>query len=99
MRLRMMIALLFMGYVIGCSSEPAAVDVKPVASPAKALLEEVAKTGELGSGAMDIDTALNKMKSTDGAKADKLLKEFGELKTAKSPDEVKSKAKAMADQL
>jgi hypothetical protein len=99
MRFGLTLALVLMGFAAGCSNETAPVTVTPGPPPVKAMLEDVAKTGELGSGMMEVESALNDMKATDPAKADKLLKEFAELQQASGPDEIKAKAKAMADQL
>ncbi|MBI2477965.1 MAG: hypothetical protein HYV60_04760, partial [Planctomycetia bacterium] len=95
MRIELILALL-LGFVIGCSSEPPAVSVTPTPSPVKAMLEDLANTGEMGSGMMDIESGLNALKQTDAAKADKLLKEYAELQAAAGPEEIKAKAKAMA---
>jgi hypothetical protein len=71
----------------------------PAAQKAKTLLEEVAKTGELGSGAEEIKMTLEELKSADVAKGDELLKDMQQLEAARDPSAIKSKAKAMADKL
>lgn len=86
--------------LVGCSNQPTPQAVTPPPPPAaKALLEDVAKSGELGSGAESIRQALEQLKATDSAKAEKLLTELGELETTSDPAKIKTKAKAMADQL
>lgn len=99
MRIGMICALLLAGFLVGCSNEPAPVATPAGPPPVKAALEQIATTGEMGSGMMEVENGLNELKKTDAAKADKLLKEFAELQSAQDPAEVKAKAKAMADQL
>jgi len=99
MRIGLIFSLLFVALFLGCSNEPAPVTQTPGSPPVKAALEQIATTGEMGSGMMEVEQGLNDLKKTDAAKADKLLKEFAELQTASDPETVKTKAKAMADQL
>lgn len=74
--------------------------VTPGAPPQlKQMLTNVAETGELGSGAMTIKEELEKLKATDAAKADGLLKDLEDLQKTTDQGQVKSKAKAMADKL
>lgn len=85
----------------GCGPNVADTEVKVEQKnpPAKALLEDVAKRGELGSAAMNIRDELDKMKAAGNPKADELLKDLDELQTLGKEDAVKKKAKAMADKL
>lgn len=99
MRIGMMFSLMLVAFLLGCSNEPAPVTQTPGPPPVKAALEQIANTGEMGSGMMEVEQGLNELKKTDAAKADKLLKEYSELQLAKDPADVKAKAKAMADQL
>ena len=99
MRIGMIFSLLLVAFLTGCSNEPAPVTQTQGPPPVKAALEHIANTGEMGSGMMEVENGLNELKKTDAAKADKLLKEFADLQAAKDPETVKSKAKAMADQL
>lgn len=79
---------------------PKSVDVTPAAPPAaKAILNEMAETGSVGSAAESIRESLTSMRETDAAKADALLKELDELEAMSNPAQIKSKAKAMADKL
>lgn len=71
----------------------------PPAPPAKAMLEDIAKSGELGSGASLIREALEAMKATEPAKVEPLLKEMGELEGMSDPAKIKAKAKSMANKL
>ena len=98
MRLGKLIAVGLLALLLGCSNEPAPVSVTPVASPAKGVLEEYAKTGEMGSGILEVQTAVDNMKQTDAAKAAKLDGELQALQKETDKEKVKAKAKALADQ-
>ncbi len=76
-----------------------AANVTAPPAPAKALLEEVASSGQLGSGAETIRQALEGMKATDAAKAEELLKELAVLEKTTGAAKIKEKAKAMAAKL
>ena len=86
-------------YLVGCGAPAEQVEkVAPAGPPpAKAMLEGVAASGELGSGAQEIRSALDK--ESDPAKKEALLKDMDALEKAATPDEVKAKAKEMADKL
>ena len=100
MRLAQLAALCLLTALLGCSnSGPAPVTVTPAPTPAKKILEEIGTTGEITSGIMEVDSAVNDLRATDAAKADKISKEMEALRAAKTPDEVKAKAKAIASQL
>jgi hypothetical protein len=84
----------------GCSNRPAPVSVTPPAPPpVKAMLEEVANSGQLGSGAESIRTALEGMKATDSAKAEALLNDLAALEKMTGEAKIKAKAKEMAGKL
>jgi hypothetical protein len=51
------------------------------------------------SGLMVVREELEKMQSTDAAKAQELLKDLEELESMSSPDQVRNKAKAMLGKL
>lgn len=77
-------------------SEPVVAAPSP---PAKAMLMDVANSGELGSGASLIRDSLTELQKTDSATADPLLKELDELEGLEDAAKIKAKAKAMADKL
>jgi hypothetical protein len=83
--------------VLGCGEEVQSV-TPPTAAPAaqgvKAMLLEIAETGELGSGAMELRENLQKVEG-----ADALLPELDSLESLTDPAQIKAKAKAMADKL
>lgn len=88
---------------VGCSSKEAGkgpAQQAPSANNAKAALQDVVKTGEVGSGLDDVRIYLEELKKTDAAKADPLLKEFNALTgTAGKPDQAKAKAKDLLSKL
>lgn len=84
----------------GCGPKVESEPVQATPPPAaKALLTDVANSGELGSGAANIRQSLEELKKTDAAKADPLLQELDELEKMSDPAKIKAKAKAMADKL
>ncbi len=83
----------------GVANIPEEAVTPPATTPAKALLTDVAASGELGSGASMIREALEAMKATDAAKAEPMLKELTELESLSDPAKIKAKAKAMAAKL
>ena len=91
-----------MAAVIGCGGAaniPEESVTPPAPSPVKAMLSDVASSGELGSGASMIRDGLEAMKATDSAKAEALLKELTELEGLGDAAKIKAKAKEMADKL
>ena len=82
--------------VVGCGGtvedNPQVVD--EVQTPAKAMLEEVAESGELGSAAMEIREALQ-----THPKSEEMLAELTKIEGLSRPADVKKKAKALADKL
>ena len=94
------IALVVLISFVGCGATvpDTAVEVEVQEVPVKAVLEDVANTGELGSVGMEIEESLQKMKADGHPKADELLADYEELKSA-SGAKLKSQAKAMADKL
>ncbi|MFO0944162.1 MAG: hypothetical protein U0930_25925 [Pirellulales bacterium] len=83
-------------FQMGCSPASVAVDnpleVKP-ADQIKAMLSSCLETGNLGSEQTTIEQAIEKMKSTDAAKAETIAKAFDALVKATTPAAKKSKAK------
>jgi hypothetical protein len=89
--------------MVGCEGEKA-VKVQPSVAPtgtaaAKAVLQEIAQSGQLGSGVMQLREGLEQLKQTDAAKGDALLADLKELEATSDPEQVKAKAQAMADKL
>ena len=94
-------AVLLLAAVTGCGGAniPEVSVTPPPPSPVKAMLMDVANSGELGSGASMIRDGLEALNATDAAKASLLLEELTALEGLEDPDEIKAKAQAMADQL
>lgn len=88
--------------VVGCGSQPAPIAVTPVetspADTARAVLEGIAESGEVGSGVDELRTALEELKQTDAAKADALLTDLSALEAA-SGEAAKAKANEMLGKL
>ncbi len=102
--LRFMALVLVLGLLVGCSGQPGSISVTPPpqqapADAAKAALKDMADSGQVGSGIMAVRENLEKLKSTDAAKGEALLKELDELSKLNQPDAVKAKAKAMMEKL
>lgn len=101
MRLLLVLGAFVLMGMLGCGGHVAteSVEVTPGPSPVKLILEDVAKTGTFGSGMMEVQTELEAMKTTDAAKADKLLKQLEDLQKTTDPNQIKTKAKNLAAQL
>jgi DNA-directed RNA polymerase subunit F len=90
------------GLASGCGYSTVEVEtesVQPAGASAKKMLENIAQTGELTSEVMSIQEELEKLKSTDEAKATALLGDLNALQAMTSPQQIKQKAKEMADKL
>jgi hypothetical protein len=91
--------------LVGCGAktfESVAVEPLPTVPPAqkaKTLLEGVASSGQLGSGAMELQTILEELKTTDAAKADQLLSDLKQLEAMPEGPGKAAKAKEMAAKL
>ena len=66
---------------------------------AKQLLLQVSETGGLGSGSFVIREELEKLKATDAAKANELIKDLDQLEKISDPSRVQTMAKKMAAKL
>lgn len=98
MHMGKLIAILLIGFTIGCSSSTPTIDASPMSS-AREMLEEVANTGVIGNQLKEIEAELEKMRQTDGAKATNLLKQLNQLKDMKDAAKIKAKASSIAGQL
>lgn len=104
MSLLRIVAVLFVLALVGCGSEPQPIAVTPpaqtpAAQNAKTMLQEIADTGERGSGMEMLRQNLEQIKQGDEAKGSGLLSELDALEKASDTAAVKAKAKAMADKL
>jgi len=87
--------------ILGCGGGETTIPVEEPAADTqvKSALESTAETGEIDSGIMLVRDQLERMKTTDAAKAEGLLKDLDELQSMTSPGQVKTKAKEMLSKL
>lgn len=90
--------------VAGCGESIKSVPISPGAPPAavdsaKAVLNDLANTGEMGSGMETLKQSLEQIKQGDAAKGDALLADFEALSAETDAEKIKAKAKEMADKL
>ncbi|GAB5440819.1 MAG: hypothetical protein Fues2KO_11680 [Fuerstiella sp.] len=84
----------------GATTGDTVVEVEPVDTQAKQILQDIAESGQLGSSVMELREELEKMKGgPEAAKAKELLTDLEELEKVKNPKDVKKKAAAMAEKL
>jgi hypothetical protein len=98
------LALLSVLVFVGCGSDITSTPIQPAgptpaAQSAKATLEEIAKTGELGSGMESLKQSLEQVKQADAAKGDALLADLKTLESTTDAEQIKAKAKEMAGKL
>ncbi len=65
----------------------------------KNMINDIATSGELGSGSESLKAELEKLKATDAAKANALLSELSSIEKMSEPDQIKAAAKKMAAKL
>ncbi len=94
-------AVLAAAVVLGCSKGTRVAPGKSPLDDAKAVLEEVAKTGEPTSGLDDVRSYLETLKESDPAKAEPLLKDVNDMMggRAAKKEQVKAKAKEILGKL
>lgn len=66
-------------FFAGCGSatyNPDSVRVTPTTNNLKTLIEGIAQSGSIGSGAMDLQSQFDALKASDSAKADAIKAEF-----------------------
>lgn len=100
------LALVCMLTVIGCGGDgvPKPTSVQqptPVDSSTaiKNMINDIANSGELGSGSESLKSELEKMKATDEAKAKALLADVERMEKMSDPEQIKAAAKKMAEKL
>ncbi len=86
---------------IGCGGGPAPETVTPPSQMdnVKTMLQGIADSGTVGSGVMDLQAAIETMKSTDPDKASTLDKSVTELMALSDAAAIKTKAKEIIDSL
>jgi len=104
LRYRCFWAVILAMVVLGCNQQPGAVVKKVQATPpvelAKSALQEVVKTGEVGSGLEAVQSYADGLKATDAGKADAIAKGLTDLqKMGSKPEEAKAAAKELLGKL
>lgn len=102
MRLTVLFLLLGSVAVLGCGTARDTSEKVTPPSPTsqiKSTLESYAQSGQLDSGIMIVEEQAEKLKETDPAKAETVLKGVKELQAIKDPAKIKAKAKELADSL
>lgn len=87
---------------VGCSATTSlpATSVTPQVTPLKTVVEGVAKTGEIGSGVMELTDKFAELKKSDASKADAIKADFDKLlKADGNPEQVKRLATELAKKL
>ena len=99
MRTMVLVGLLVLVISGGCGG-PASQAVRPAKPPElKAILTQVAESGNLEDVKETISTQIEKIEETDAAKAKELAADFDALRKAATPAHVKELAKKMAAKL
>ena len=96
-------AILFMTSLVGCGAvtndAPKTVTPPSSTEQMKAVLNDLAQSGQMSSGVMTLETEIDKLKATDAAKADALKKDYDALKAMNDPNQIKAKAQEMLKKL
>ena len=89
-------------FALGCGAvddEPVAVTPPSSTDALKSALNDVAQTGQMGSGMMTIEQEIQNLKASDAAKAATLQADYDQLKTMNDPNRAKAKAQEMIGKL
>jgi hypothetical protein len=95
--------LILLASVVGCGPDPN--DEETVVTPPaateriKAVLTDLAATGQMNSGIATLSAEINALRESDPAKADALQKGYEELSTLNNPAQIQAKAKEMLSKL
>ena len=96
-------AVVALMFVAGCgsgASGPNTVDATKVApSTLKVMLEDLARSGDLGSGSESLRSEIEKFKASDEAKGKALLSDLDQLQKMSEPEAAKALAKKMIEKL
>jgi hypothetical protein len=98
------VAICLTSLLLGCgggATAPSSSQPQAATSPAqlKEMLEGIAKTGESGSATMGLRPGIEAFAKENPDKGGALLKDLTKLEAARSPEEVKTIAQKMAEQL
>ncbi|TWU22982.1 hypothetical protein Pla52o_25160 [Novipirellula galeiformis] len=98
---RLICCVLLMSALVGCDGREQGVAVEPPSSIqlAKAVLEEIASSGELNSSVEGLQDRLESVRESDPAKADELLAGYTKLMAIPrgNVSKIKATAKEMAE--
>lgn len=96
---RLLVCMLLVGVLVGCDKREDGVAVQPPSSTelAKAVLVDLAATGELNSSIEGLQDRLESMRESDPAKTDELLADYNRL--METPPANVSKIKAIAKEM
>lgn len=67
--------------------------------PVKTMLEDLARSGELGSGSESLRSELEKIKATDEAKGKALLADLDRIQKMQDPEQIKAAAQKLLEKL
>lgn len=94
-----LVGLLSLAIACGCGG-PSSQSVRPTKPPElKAILNQVAESGNLEEAKETISTQIEKIEESDAVKARELTTDFEALRKAATPAQVKEQAKKMAAKL
>jgi hypothetical protein len=100
---KLWIALLLAAFVVGCGSDANDAEITVTPSPAtdniRAVLTDLAATGQMNSGVGSLSADIGALRDTDPAKADALQKDYDALTTLQNPAQIQAKAKEMLSKL
>ena len=96
--LRILMLLAVVVLFVGCPGEESVSVEPPAAAPAadsaKSILEATAESGDLGSAEMELEESLGQLENSE-----ELLADLEAMKAMTDPEQVKAKAKEMAEKL
>jgi hypothetical protein len=100
---KLCIAVLMAAFAVGCGANPNDAEITVTRPPAteniKAVLTDLAATGQMNSGVMTLSAEIGALRETDPAKADALQKDYDALTTLQNPAQIQAKAKEMLSKL
>lgn len=96
-----LLTALLLCVAVGCGTSTPSTEVVPPSTTdaIKVGLQSAAEQGVVDSGLVSVREELEKLKATDAAKADDLLKDLAQLEKMSGADKIKSKAKDMIKKL
>jgi hypothetical protein len=95
------LSALLLCVAVGCGTSTPSTEITPppATDAIKMGLQSAAEQGVVDSGLVSVREELEKLKATDAAKAEDLLKDLAQLEKMSGADKIKSKAKDMIKKL